>query len=104
MGALAAGAGREDLEALTAFGRSAGLAFQIVDDLLDVTGTAEEMGKAVGKDVARGKMTYPGVVGIEESRRRARELVDSAVGAVERFGPRARPLVDIARYIAERRS
>ena len=104
VGALAAGAGREDLEALTAFGRSAGLAFQIVDDLLDVTGTAEEMGKAVGKDVARGKMTYPGVVGIEESRRRARELVDRAVGAVERFGPRARPLVDIARYIAERRS
>ena len=76
VGALAAGAGREDLEALTAFGRSAGLAFKIVDDLLDVTGTAEEMGKAVGKDVARGKMTYPGVVGIEESRRRARELVD----------------------------
>jgi len=104
VGALAAGAGRADLDALTVFGRSVGLAFQIVDDLLDVTGTAEEMGKAVGKDLARGKMTYPGVVGVEESRRRAGELVDRAVGALERFGPRSRPLAEIAAYVAERRS
>jgi geranylgeranyl diphosphate synthase type II len=103
VGALAAGVGGDDLAALTAFGRSAGLAFQIADDLLDVTGTAEEMGKAVGKDLARGKMTYPGVVGVDESRRRADELVERAVGALGRFGPRARPLAEIASYITARR-
>ncbi len=103
VGAIAGGAGPADLEALTVYGRKAGLAFQITDDILDVTGTAEEMGKAVGKDVARGKMTYPGVVGVEAAGRHARELLDEAVRALARFGPRARPLIEIATFIAERR-
>jgi geranylgeranyl diphosphate synthase, type II len=103
VGALAAGAAQADLDALTAYGRKAGLAFQITDDLLDVTGTAEEMGKAVGKDIARGKMTYPGVVGVEAAGKQARDLLDEAIGALARFGPRARPLVEIATFIGERR-
>jgi len=103
VGGIAGGAAGADLEALTAYGRKAGLAFQITDDLLDVTGTAEEMGKAVGKDIARGKMTYPGVVGVEAAGKHARTLLDEAVGALARFGPRARPLVEIAAFIGERR-
>lgn len=103
VGAIAGGAAPADLEALTAYGRKAGLAFQITDDLLDVTGNAEEVGKAVGKDVARGKMTYPGVVGVEAAGRQARALLDDAVAALARFGPRARPLAEIATFIAERR-
>jgi len=103
VGALAAGAGADDVAALTAYGRAAGLAFQIRDDLLDVTGSADEMGKAVRKDVARGKLTYPGVVGAEAAEREARRLADQAVAALDRFGATARPLTEIARYIVERR-
>jgi geranylgeranyl diphosphate synthase, type II len=103
VGAIAGGAAPADLEALSAYGLKAGLAFQITDDILDVTGTAEEMGKAVGKDLARGKMTYPGVVGVEAAGKQARDLLDEAVGALARFGPRARPLAEIAAFIAERR-
>jgi geranylgeranyl diphosphate synthase type II len=103
VGAIAGGAAPADLESLTAYGGKVGLAFQITDDVLDATGTAEEMGKAVGKDLARGKMTYPGVVGVDAAGKRARELLDEAVGALARFGPRARPLVEIAAFVAERR-
>lgn len=104
VGGLAAGAGAEDLAALSSYGDAVGLAFQIVDDLLDVRGTAEEMGKAVGKDRARGKLTYPGVVGAEAAERRACELARRAEASLAGFGDRAGILIDIARHVVERRS
>ena len=104
VGGLAAGADSGRLAALSSYGDAVGFAFQIVDDLLDVTGTAEELGKAVGKDVARGKLTYPGVIGREAAELRARELADEAVACMECFGDRARLLVGIARHVVERRS
>ena len=103
VGAIAGGAAAAELDALTTYGRRAGLAFQIVDDLLDVTGSAEEMGKAVGKDVARGKMTYPAVVGVEAARQHARGLLGEAVDALAGLGEGARPLIEIAAFIVDRR-
>jgi len=104
VGALAADASMKQLTALTRYGVDVGLAFQIADDILDIEGTQEEIGKDVGSDVARGKKTYPAFVGIEESKLRARELSDSAVKALEIFGPSADPLREIAKYIVDRKS
>ncbi|MCD4691025.1 polyprenyl synthetase family protein [bacterium] len=104
VGAISAGANEKDLALLSSYGESIGLAFQIADDLLDEMGTAEEMGKAVGKDRARGKMTYPAVVGVETARDRARELIDEALSAIEPYGERGWCLAEIARYIIARRS
>lgn len=103
VGGLAAGAGEGELAALSAYGRSVGLAFQIADDVLDVTGSEEEVGKAVGKDLAAGKLTYPGAVGLEAARARARELVEEAVSALDAFGDEAWTLRAIARFVVERR-
>jgi len=103
VGAIAAGARDEDRDALAAYGEAIGLAFQIADDLLDETGTEEEMGKAVGKDRARGKLTYPAVVGTEEATARARSLSADAVACLEPFGERAWVLREIAGFIVERR-
>lgn len=102
VGGVAGGAGAEELAALRAYGSSMGLAFQIADDLLDVTGSEERMGKAVGKDAARGKQTYPSVAGVEGSRERARELLGEALASLEGFGGEALPLRAIARFIVER--
>lgn len=104
IGGIAAGATREELAALSSYGEAVGLAFQIVDDLLDVTGTTEEMGKAVGKDEASGKLTYPAAVGREAATLRASELVEEALASLAAFGESAKPLADIARYIVDRRS
>lgn len=103
-GALVGGADETELEALSAYGEAIGLAFQIADDLLDVTGTEEEMGKAVGKDVDKGKLTYPGVVGQQAAEARAAELVQQALASLDGFGKRAGSLLDIARYVVERRN
>ena len=103
IGAIAAGASPAQLEALTRYGTDVGLAFQIADDILDITGTIEEIGKDVGSDVARGKKTYPAFVGLEESRLRAKELSGAAVRALEVFGPSALPLKEIAEYIVSRK-
>ncbi len=87
MGAIAAGgAMRQQLAALDAFGRHVGLAFQIVDDILDQTATAEELGKATKKDAAKGKVTYPMLIGLEASRREAEEQLSAALEAVEAAG------------------
>jgi len=104
VGGMAAGATEEQLGALTRYGVDVGLAFQIADDILDITGTQEEIGKDVGSDVARGKKTYPAFVGIEESKKRAEELTVSAVDALDIFGASAEPLREIARYIVSRKN
>ncbi len=102
LGALTALASREQHDALAAYGIHLGLAFQIVDDLLDVRGTEATLGKRVGKDSGRGKLTFPGLMGIEESERRAERLVDDACRAIAPLGEAAAPLESLARYILER--
>ncbi len=103
-GGLYAEAKDRDVRKLRAFGQSIGLAFQIVDDVLDVTQTSEQLGKTAGKDTAAEKVTYPALFGIEESRRRADELVKAAFEELEGFGDRAETLKSLARYLIERKS
>jgi geranylgeranyl diphosphate synthase type II len=103
-GAMLGGADAAQFEALTRFGEHIGLAFQIADDILDVVGTAETLGKAVGADAAHGKSTYPSVVGLERARGLADETVAAAVGALEGFGPEADVFRALAHFIVERES
>jgi len=88
---------------LRSFGQSIGLAFQIVDDVLDVTQTSEQLGKTAGKDTAAEKATYPALFGVDESLKRASVLVDSAFSSLEGFGTRAETLKDLARFLVERK-
>jgi geranylgeranyl diphosphate synthase, type II len=88
---------------LRGFGQKIGLAFQIVDDVLDVTQTSEQLGKTAGKDSAAEKATYPALFGIDESLRRADRLVSEAFTELESFGSRAGTLKDLARYLVERK-
>ncbi|MBD3367703.1 MAG: polyprenyl synthetase family protein [Candidatus Eisenbacteria bacterium] len=104
IGAVSGGADGDRRVALRRYGERLGLAFQIADDLLDITGTEEEMGKAVGKDEASGKLTYPGAVGVEASRERARSLVNEAVEALDGIGGDTGALKAIAEYIVRRRT
>jgi len=101
-GALAAAAAGGDLEALTGYGRKIGLAFQIVDDVLDITATSDKLGKTAGKDAKVKKATYPALYGIEVSRRKARELVGEAIDEIRGCGASAEPLRSIARFIYDR--
>jgi geranylgeranyl diphosphate synthase type II len=103
-GAVLSGAEMEALEALAAYGRHIGLAFQIADDILNVEGDQALLGKRTGSDASRGKLTYPGLMGLVEARRRARELTESALGDLAGFDDRAQPLRQIAEYIMERKS
>jgi geranylgeranyl diphosphate synthase type II len=102
VGAKLGGAKGEILDALTRYGESVGLAFQVVDDILNVEGEAALMGKKTGSDVSRGKATYPSVLGLEASKKKGKELVKAAVDALKPFGPEADPLREIARFIAAR--
>jgi len=102
VGALYGQASEKRLRALTRYGEYVGLAFQIADDILDLTGTQEEIGKDVGSDLKKGKKTFPAFYGLEESRRRAREVSDRAVQALKEFDRKADPLRDLARYIVTR--
>jgi len=104
LGAYCARADEAHLAAAGAFGQHLGLAFQIADDLLDVIGSAEQMGKAVAKDAEAGKQTYPGAVGIEASRAAARDEARKAIEALQVFGPAAEDLRQLANYVVERRS
>ncbi|HIK32276.1 MAG TPA: polyprenyl synthetase family protein [Oscillatoriales cyanobacterium M59_W2019_021] len=101
-GAILAGAEAADLDRLSRYARHIGLAFQIIDDILDITASKEVLGKTAGKDVAAGKVTFPSLLGLDESRRRAKELVESAKAEVSAFGSAALPLVAIADYITSR--
>ncbi len=102
-GGLYAGANNNEVARLRAFGRSIGLAFQIVDDVLDVTQTSEQLGKTAGKDAAAQKVTFPALFGIEESIRRADSLISTAFSELESFGVRAETLKELARYLVERK-
>jgi geranylgeranyl diphosphate synthase type II len=103
-GAILGGADENSLSAITRFGEAIGLAFQIADDILDIEGTTEEIGKDAGSDEARGKATYPAVVGITAAKTRAAELVTLAMDALAPFDQRAEPLREIANYIVNRKS
>lgn len=103
-GALLGGADPERLAAVTRFGEAAGLAFQIADDILDIEGTTEEIGKDAGSDQARGKATYPSVIGLNAAKDEAKAMMDEALRALEMFGAEADPLREIARYIVLRRN
>jgi geranylgeranyl diphosphate synthase type II len=103
-GAILGGADQAGVEALTRYGEAVGLAFQIADDILDIEGTTEQIGKDAGSDEARGKATYPAVIGIHQSKERARELVDLALNSIKGYGPEADPLREIAKYIVNRKS
>ncbi len=103
-GGILAGCSDEKLFGLTKYGENIGLAFQVVDDILDVEGEAEVIGKPKGSDEKKKKMTYPKLYGIEKSREKARELIHNAIGALEVFDEKAEPLRAIARYLLERKS
>lgn len=102
MGAIMAAAPAEEVEALDTYGRAVGLAFQIVDDLLDVQGDEAKLGKRVGKDSGLGKWTYPGFLGVEGSRRRARQLAEEAITALTVLGARGERLRALALDLLER--
>jgi len=102
VGAIAGGADERALQALTHYGERVGLAFQIADDILDLEGDEAVIGKQVGSDLKKEKTTYPALYGISESRRRARQLVDSALDDLVGFDSRAEPLRMLAGYIVER--
>jgi geranylgeranyl diphosphate synthase type II len=102
LGALSGDADEETVRRLSRFGEKMGHAFQIVDDLLDETGRAAALGKTTGRDRARGKATYPRILGLEESRRRVEALAASAGEIAASFGPPGEPLRAVVRFVAER--
>jgi geranylgeranyl diphosphate synthase type II len=103
-GALYAGASQDDLKRLTLYGERIGLAFQITDDLLDVLSSTDKLGKTAGKDRTQHKATYPALYGVEESRRKALQLVQEACDAIDAYGISAERLQQLARYLVERTS
>jgi geranylgeranyl diphosphate synthase type II len=102
-GALAGKGSEAQVAALARYGRAIGLAFQIADDILDIEGDTELLGKTTGADEARGKVTYPAAVGLERSRQAANEMVNDALAALEGFDDRANPLRSLANYIITRK-
>ena len=103
-GAVLANAGEVELNALTSYGSNIGFAFQIADDILNVEGDQKLMGKGTGSDSKRGKVTYPALVGMDASRKKAGELVENALSAIMDFDHKAEPLRMIAAYIIERKA
>jgi geranylgeranyl diphosphate synthase, type II len=101
-GAIMGGGSDESIRAVEAYGRQLGLAFQIVDDILDVEGTASDLGKTAGKDARAGKPTYPSIYGLEESRRLAAERHDNAIAALRSAGLHESRLADIASWVVHR--
>ncbi len=102
LGAMSANATENQMKAITRFGRALGLAFQIIDDILDVTQTSEKLGKSAGKDIAAEKATYPAVIGLEESRAEARRFTRQAHNALSAFGNKTEALHALANYLLER--
>ncbi len=102
LGAMTANATPAKLESLTIFGHALGLAFQVIDDILDVTQSTEKLGKTAGKDVAVAKATYPAILGLDKARREAARLTKQAMTALDPFGKKAHRLHQIAAYLLER--
>ena len=102
-GGIFAGGSYAEVQRLRDFGRCIGLAFQIVDDVLDVTQSSEQLGKTAGKDTASEKATYPALFGVEESLRKADGLVSSGCNALDSFGQRAATLKELAHYLVQRK-
>lgn len=103
-GGIYANASRAQVENLRRFGQAIGLAFQIVDDILDVTQTSEQLGKTAGKDVASEKATYPALFGLDESQKKALALLKDADAELEDFAVKASTLKELARFLVERAS
>ena len=102
-GAMLAGADHADLSLADQYGTAIGLAFQIADDILDITGEEQAIGKPVGSDESRGKLTYPSLLGLDESKALGFRMVEQATAALEKYsGPQSQFLADLARYIMER--
>ena len=101
-GAILAGASAEDINKLSQYAQNIGLAFQIIDDILDITATDEELGKTAGKDLQAQKATYPSLWGIEKSQAQAQKLIDEATAQLTTYGKQAEPLIAIANYIITR--
>jgi len=104
IGGIAGGAPAGQVDRLTAYAEDIGLAFQIADDVLNVTGTREELGKDANTDASRGKKTYPAFFGVDGARKLADERVASAIAHLKDFGPKAEPLRELARYITARKN
>ena len=102
VGAMLAGADEKSIEAIRNYGRSIGLAFQIVDDILDIVSTTEELGKDAGSDIEKGKATYPSIVGLENSRAKAKELYDESLKALDSLSCDTSILRSIAAFIITR--
>jgi geranylgeranyl diphosphate synthase type II len=104
LGAMSANATTKQLEKLTEFGQSLGLAFQVIDDILDVTQTTEKLGKSAGKDIKAQKATYPALLGLEKAKKEADRLTAKARAALKPFGKNAKPLEAIADFLLSRES
>ncbi len=104
VGAILSRRGDNVIDAVTEYGDNIGLAFQVIDDILDIEGETEVLGKPRGSDEKKKKMTYPRLYGIEKSRKKAKELVNGAIASLAPFGEEAEPLREIARYLLERKS
>ena len=102
LGAMSANADPKKLQTITNFGRALGLAFQVIDDILDVTQTSEKLGKSAGKDIAAKKATYPAVLGLDQSRAEAKRLTKQAHNSLSIFGKKAEALHALANYLLER--
>ena len=103
-GAILANCGKHELNAITRYGENIGIAFQIIDDILDVEGSAEVLGKTPGSDERKKKMTYPLLYGIEESKKKAEEFISEAVFSLRDFSNKADPLRETARFILKRKN
>ncbi|MEN6422324.1 MAG: polyprenyl synthetase family protein [Smithella sp.] len=103
-GAMIFNGGKEKIQALTEYGMNIGQAFQIADDILNVEGDSELMGKGTGSDAARNKLTYPSLIGMEKAKEKLAGHIEAAIASLSGFDDRAMPLIVIARYIKERKS
>ena len=101
-GGVLSQASKDQLSSLSSFGAHIGLAFQIIDDILDITGDEEKLGKDIGSDLTKNKATYPALYGLEESKRKAEELVEESIDCLNEFDDRADPLREIARFFVQR--
>jgi geranylgeranyl diphosphate synthase type II len=92
------------VQKLTRYAQNIGLAFQVIDDILDITATREELGKTAGKDVAAQKATYPSLLGLEASQNKAEQLIEEAIAQLRDYGTKAEPLRALARFITSRKN